>query len=105
VETDIIYLIHSKAKDIKNADLQGQPQWRRKEIIIGFPSPFGIGRLEDEGALEPISGTGASCRAGRLFQELSSWRKVMLLAYRDCPLNDNPGCRDSSENRHYLHHE
>lgn len=70
--------ICSKLKEVQNADVPGQPQCRRKDIIIGFSSLFGSDSLEDEGAWEPISGTEDICRAGGLFHELSSWRKVMI---------------------------
>ena len=64
---------------MRNADVQGQPQCLRKDIIIGFPSLLGIGSLEDEGALKPMSGIGDICRAGRLFQELSSCSMVIMM--------------------------
>jgi hypothetical protein len=53
-------------------DLQGQPQWRRKVITNGLPSGRGNCSLGDEGALEPILGTGAVSTGGGDFQEASS---------------------------------
>lgn len=66
----ILYL--AKQRVMRKADVQGQPQCRRKETITGFPFLSGIGSLEDEGALDPISGTGDICRADGLCNELSS---------------------------------
>ena len=58
-------------------DKHGQPQWRRKVIIVGLPFGSGNCSLEDEGALAPISSVAAVRRAGGLFHELSSCWNVM----------------------------
>jgi hypothetical protein len=73
--------ICNNVREARNADVPGQPQCRRKDIIIGFPSLSGTGSLEDEGALESISGTGDICRAGGLFHELNSWKRVMVFMW------------------------
>jgi len=52
--------------------LQGQPQWRRNVMIVGFPFALGIGSFSIEGALDPISGAGNVSRLVGLSQEESS---------------------------------
>lgn len=56
----------------RTEDVHGQPQCRRKEMIVGFPSAFETGSLDDRGAAEPTFGTGDICKAGGLIHELSS---------------------------------
>lgn len=59
-------------------NIQGQPQWRRKAITVGLPLALGIGSLELEGPLMPISGAGEVAIAVGLFHELSSCWNVMV---------------------------
>jgi hypothetical protein len=52
----LVKLVNKQVRHCK--DLHGQPQWRRKEIIVGFPLGRGVSRIADVGAFSPISGTG-----------------------------------------------
>lgn len=63
---------------MKLEDLQGQPQWRRNVITTGLPSLRGNCNLGNEGALEPILGTGDVSTGGGDFQDASSCWNVMV---------------------------
>ena len=61
-------------------DLQGQPQCRRKVIIVGFPFGFGSWSLGDEGAFEPSSGTGDILTAfGDIHEVNSCWNVIVAV--------------------------
>lgn len=48
--------------------LQGQPQWRRKVMIVGLAFGFGMGSCAEMGAFAPTAGTGrAACGGGLVF--------------------------------------
>jgi hypothetical protein len=62
----------------KNGDLQGQPQCRRKEIIVGFPFGLGNCSVGDVGAFESTSGAGNVSRAVGVLQEFNSCWNVIV---------------------------
>lgn len=43
--------------------LQGQPQWRRKVMIVGLAFGFGMGSRGEDGAFAPTAGTAGTGRA------------------------------------------
>lgn len=67
----------------EGGNLQGQPQWRRKTMIVGLSA--GSSRLGLTGALSPTFGTGATSLAGGVFHESHScerlaWLVLLVLA-------------------------
>lgn len=61
-------------------DVQGQPQCRRKAMIVGLPFEAGRVSFELEGTLLPSSGMGEVVTAFGKSQEWSSCWKVILTA-------------------------
>jgi hypothetical protein len=69
----------SEAAELRGRrEVHGQPQWRRKVTIAGFPLAFGICSVEVEGAFAPTSGAGEVVTAFGLIHELSSCWNVMM---------------------------
>lgn len=62
----------------RRGNAQGQPQCRRKVMIVGLPFGFGSCSVEDEGAFAPTSGAEEVSSLGGVSQELSSCWKVMV---------------------------
>ena len=64
-------------KDRKVFSAKGQPQWRRKVSIVGFPSSWGRWSCEVDGTLAPIDGMGeGGSWEGKVQEAISCW-KVM----------------------------
>lgn len=68
----------------REGEVHGQPQWRRKVTMVGFPLFGGKGSFSDEGALVPNSGAGEVVIEGGESQELSSCWKVILSVNWNC---------------------
>ena len=64
-------------KDRKVFSAKGQPQWRRKVSIVGFPSGSGRWSCEVDGTLAPMDGMGEEESWEGNVQDASSCRKVM----------------------------
>ena len=62
--------IERRARNVFSA--KGQPQWRRKAMMVGFPGAGGLLSWAVVGAREPIVGRGALDREGGKAQEESS---------------------------------
>jgi hypothetical protein len=69
--------------------LQGQPQCRRKVIIVGLPFGFGNCRFELVGDFSPTSGALDVSTAEGVFHEAHSCWKVMVADFSRVPLGMN----------------
>ncbi|KAI9167323.1 Protein DML1 [Paramyrothecium foliicola] len=56
-------------------DLQGHPQWRRKRTMVGFPFGLGTESSGEDGAVEPILGSGATSLCDGVFRDSISCQK------------------------------